>query len=112
MKPTGNQIKKTEEIFVRSDPVFGYDSDADTDRWEAIKGGKSGMDEEDWVMGKGGGLVVTQKAIDAAKSMDDVTEAGESEDGQRRGDSDDEVVLVQQEQTQGQANGGWRRLDG
>jgi hypothetical protein len=114
-KPTGNQIKKTEEIFVKSEPAGGYESDTDRDRWEAIKAGKSGLEDEEWIVGTGGRLVVSQNEIRAAKSMDDVTEGDESvrsEDVQRREESDDEVVLVRPDQTHGQANGGWRRLDG
>ncbi|KAF2107983.1 hypothetical protein BDV96DRAFT_286538 [Lophiotrema nucula] len=86
--PTGNQIKKTEEIFVRSDPNPDYDSDA-------------------MELGKGLAPIVHERHVAQSKSLDDVTEGGESvrsEEAIRKDDSsDDEVVLWQ-------SRGGWGRL--
>lgn len=83
--PTGTQIKKTEEITVRSEPNPEY-----------LK------DDEDAV-----GLAVSEREI-ASKSLDDVTESAESVksvERQRREDSDDEAVLVS-----GKSKYGWGRL--
>ncbi|KAF2790695.1 hypothetical protein K505DRAFT_409675 [Melanomma pulvis-pyrius CBS 109.77] len=82
--PTGTQIKKTEEITVRSEP-----------NPEFLKG------DEDAV-----GLAVSEREI-ANKSLDDVTESAESMksvERQRREDSDDEAVLVS-----GKSKYGWGR---
>ncbi|ORY16919.1 hypothetical protein BCR34DRAFT_74186 [Clohesyomyces aquaticus] len=86
--PTGSQIKKTEEITIRSDPrpTIQFEDD-----------------------GKSGTLTVAQRdlGLGGSKSLDDVTEGAESvksEEAQRREDSsDDEVRLVKQQR------GGWAR---
>ncbi|KAF1992961.1 hypothetical protein P154DRAFT_504205 [Amniculicola lignicola CBS 123094] len=86
--PTGNQIKKTEEIHIKSEPNGLYDEEMD----------------------KSQRLVICERQVGQGKSMDDVTEGGESvrsEDVQRREDSDDETVLVMQK---GNSNRGWGRL--
>ncbi|KAF2188409.1 hypothetical protein K469DRAFT_628039 [Zopfia rhizophila CBS 207.26] len=81
--PLANQIKKTEEIHIQSSPNPDY-------------------------YGKEEGLMVRNTEVDMkAKSLDDVTEGGESvksEEVQRREDSDDEAVLV--------TGGMWGRLRG
>lgn len=82
--PTGNQIKKTEEIYIQSEPNPDW----------------MGKDEE-------GRLRVEERMMPESKSLDDVTEGGESvksEEVQRREDSDDEAVLV------ARGRGGWGRL--
>jgi hypothetical protein len=99
-KPTGNQIKKTEEIFVRSEHIGGYNSDVGVEGWKIVKGDNENIDDEPWMTGKGRRLVVTSTEIGAAQSVDDVTEGAESvrsDDGQKREESEDEVVLVRQE---------------
>jgi hypothetical protein len=85
--PMGNQIKKTEEIHIRSDPNPDY------------------APGNDWI-GKNEVLIVGQREL-GAKSLDDVTEGSvKSEEAQRREDSDDEAVLVRE------SKGGWRHLPG
>ncbi|KAF2473591.1 uncharacterized protein BDR25DRAFT_256383 [Lindgomyces ingoldianus] len=88
--PTGNQIKKTEEIHIQSEP--------NPDRFIGLGA-------------KDHGIMISQRdlGIGQGKSLDDVTEGGESvksEEVQRREDSDDEAVLVRQ------TKGGWDRLPG
>jgi uncharacterized Zn-binding protein involved in type VI secretion len=80
--PHGNQIKKTEEIKIVSEPIENM----------------------------GSGLRVDGVDI-RTKSLDDITEGGESvsvksEEVARRGDSDDEGPLV----IQSQGKSGWGRL--
>ncbi|KAF1952854.1 hypothetical protein CC80DRAFT_596278 [Byssothecium circinans] len=86
--PRGNQIKKTEEFHISSEPAQDFDG--------------FGYAEEDR-------LRVREREIVQSKSLDDITEAGESvrsEGVERRESSDDEAVLVMQ----GRTNGGWNRL--
>ncbi|KAH7116178.1 hypothetical protein B0J11DRAFT_119129 [Dendryphion nanum] len=88
--PTGNQIKKTEEIHISSEPNPDYIND-DTE-WGAE--GKMDM------------LRVSEREVVKSKSMDDVTEGGESvkSEGRRESSSDDETMLVMQ------GKSGWGRL--
>lgn len=90
--PTGNQIKVTQDLYVRSEPNPEY-ARRDMD-------GPMGMGE----------LKAGQGTVIKSKSMDDITEGGESvksEYGQGKGDSDDEQALV----IQGGSKG-WGRLKG
>ncbi|PSN61735.1 hypothetical protein BS50DRAFT_603884 [Corynespora cassiicola Philippines] len=93
--PTGNQIKKTEEITVHSEPNPMYDRDVEMGIGAAI--GSPGKD----------GIVVDDRSVTKSKSLDDITEGGESVKSQDDGpspqypnprdpDSDDEVALVLQ----------------
>ena len=88
--PTGNQIKKTEEIHISSEPNPDYIS--------------NGTDWSD--QGKMDMLRVSEREVTKSKSLDDVTEGGESvkSDGRRESSSDDETMLVMQ------GKGGWGRL--
>jgi hypothetical protein len=79
--PSGNQIKKTEEITVRSEPNPDYD------------GAKHTMSDKE------GGVVVNESQMLGGKSLDDVSEGGESVKTSMRRDSDDEAVLVRNEST-------------
>lgn len=88
----GNQIKRTEEIHVKSEPNPDF---APGSEW----------------MGKSEVVIVGQSEIGKSRSLDDVTEGGsvkslKSEEQQRREDSDDEAVLVRE------SKGGWRHLPG
>lgn len=86
--PTGNQIKVTEHIYVRSEPRDTYARDP------AAELGVAGADLDIGVVGPGmvkaGGVVVK------SKSLDDITEGEsvKSEYGHGKGDSDDETALV------------------
>jgi len=112
LRPTGKQIKKTEEICVRSDPVDHFDTDDDNARWEAVKGGRQ-VEDEEWAIGRARELVSNHNSGDG-RSLDGDTE-GESVNSverQRKDDSDDEVTLVTQRQQWPQGLGaGWRRFD-
>ena len=89
--PTGTQIKKTEEVVIKSEP---------NPEW--AEAGKSGV-------GVAPGLTVRQRELGLGadgKSLDDITEGGslKSDDGRARVSTDDEATLVKQ------GKHGWRRL--
>ncbi|KAF2709053.1 hypothetical protein K504DRAFT_455957 [Pleomassaria siparia CBS 279.74] len=82
--PTGTQIKKTEEIYVRSDPNPAFQ------RTNAGNAGLKRVDERE-------GPMITEREINRNKNSYEVTEGAESVksiDARRREDSDDEAVLV------------------
>ncbi|KAF2268683.1 hypothetical protein CC78DRAFT_612945 [Lojkania enalia] len=85
MAPGDNEIKQTREIHIQTDPNPEY---AEHDG--------SGLRKEEFI--------IQERGIGKTKSLDDVTEGGESmksEEPPRRDDSSDEVVLVRE------AHGGW-----
>ncbi|KAF2738875.1 hypothetical protein EJ04DRAFT_427879 [Polyplosphaeria fusca] len=79
-QPMGNQIKKTEEIHIQSEPNPEFEFPVQ-------------------------GLTVQEREVTKSKSLDDVTEGGESVKSEQRRDndsSDDEAILWQ-------SKGGWGR---
>ncbi|KAF2010181.1 hypothetical protein BU24DRAFT_400921 [Aaosphaeria arxii CBS 175.79] len=85
----GNQIKKTEEIHISSEPADGANFDG---------------------LGYAKETALRVREVHQSKSLDDVTEGGESvksdAEGRGRESSDDEAVLVVPKK----GHGGWGRL--
>ncbi|KAL1603637.1 hypothetical protein SLS60_005225 [Paraconiothyrium brasiliense] len=91
--PTGDQIKVTKDIHIRSEPIEG--------------GVLTPIGEDTQVKGSKSGEMGVVHSVVQSKSVDDLTEGGsvKSDYMQGKGDSDDERELVSH-----QKKGSWHRL--